>query len=55
MQVMWFYLALPHGLEDLVKICEQFAIEYGVTFNAKKTQCIYALVGMIMQNCAKYV
>ena len=29
-----------HGLEDLVKICEQFAIKYGVTFNAKKTQCI---------------
>ena len=29
-----------HGLEDLVKICEQFASEYGVTFNAKKTRCI---------------
>ena len=24
-----------HGLEDLVKICEQFASEYGATFNAK--------------------
>ena len=29
-----------HGLEDLVKIYEQFASEYGVTFNAKKTQSI---------------
>ena len=29
-----------HGLEDFVKICEQFAIECGVTFNANKTQCI---------------
>ena len=29
-----------HGLEILVKTSESFASEYGVTFNAKKTECI---------------
>ena len=29
-----------HGLETLVKTSESFASEYGVTFNAKKTECI---------------
>ena len=29
-----------HGLEILVKTSEPFASEYGVTFNAKKTECI---------------
>ena len=28
-----------HGLEILVKTSESFASEYGVTFNAKKTEC----------------
>ena len=29
-----------HGIEMLVKTSEYFASEYGVTFNAKKTECI---------------
>ena len=29
-----------HGLEMLVETSESFASEYGVTFNAKKTECI---------------
>ena len=29
-----------HGLEILIKTSESFASEYGVTFNAKKTECI---------------
>ena len=29
-----------HGLEILVKTSAFFASEYGVTFNAKKTECI---------------
>ena len=29
-----------HGLEILVKTSESFASEYGLTFNAKKTECI---------------
>ena len=29
-----------HGLEILLKTSESFASEYGVTFNAKKTECI---------------
>ena len=29
-----------HGLEILVKTSESFASEYGVTFNAKKIECI---------------
>ena len=29
-----------HGIEILVKTSESFASEYGVTFNAKKTECI---------------
>ena len=32
-----------HGLEILVKTSESFASEYGVTFNAKKTECICIL------------
>ena len=37
-----------HGLEMLVETSESFASEYGVTFNAKKTECIiyYVLVKM---------
>ena len=33
-----------HGLEMLVKISESFASEYGVTFNATKTECIWARI-----------
>ena len=29
-----------HGIEMLVETSESFASEYGVTFNAKKTECI---------------
>ena len=29
-----------HDIEMLVKTSESFASEYGVTFNAKKTECI---------------
>ena len=43
MRVIYYYLALGglHGLEILVKTDESFASEYGVTFNVKKTECIF--------------
>ncbi len=29
-----------YGLEKIIRICEEFGVEFRVTFNAKKTQCI---------------
>ena len=37
------------GLEMLVKTSESFASEYGVTFNAKKTQSASVLVKIHVQ------
>ena len=40
MRMIYYYLVLAYGLEMLVKTSESFSSEYGVTFNAKKTECV---------------
>ncbi len=30
-----------YGLQNMIIICEQFGIDFRVTFNDKKTQCIF--------------
>ncbi len=40
LMMLYFLCPSRYGLQIMIRIGEEFGVEFRVTFNAKKTQCI---------------